>query len=62
MHIIFDFDGILVDSEEYHYLSHKKALKKYGINLSISEYINKGVAVDNIIFYKKLFKNKVAPL
>lgn len=59
MHIIFDFDGVLVDSEECHFLAHKTALKQYGVNLSIKDYINFGVAVDNIVFYRNIFGSEI---
>lgn len=35
--ILFDFDGVLVQSMEDHYLGWKKALKKYGIEMSQEE-------------------------
>jgi len=35
--ILFDFDGVLVQSMEDHYLGWKKALKKYGIEMSPEE-------------------------
>lgn len=36
--IIFDCDGTLVDSEQAYYLALKKALKKYGADVSPEEY------------------------
>lgn len=36
--IIFDMDGVLVETEKYHYQSWKKAFKTKGIHLSESDY------------------------
>ena len=33
---IFDFDGVIVDSEYYHYLSYKKALETLNINFELT--------------------------
>lgn len=55
--VIFDMDGVLVDSEEYHYLSHKKALSEYGVHIDKDFYIKNGVSIENEIFYKKAFND-----
>ena len=36
--IIFDFDGLLADSEPYHYLAYNAVFKKYGHSLDEQEY------------------------
>lgn len=36
--IIFDMDGVLVNTEPVHYQSHLKAFEKYGIHLTEQEY------------------------
>ena len=36
--IIFDFDGLLADSEPYHYLAYNQIFEKYGHSLNKSEY------------------------
>lgn len=47
--ILFDFDGVLVQSMEDHYLGWKKALKKYGIDMSPEElYMMEGQGVKAI--------------
>ncbi len=44
--ILFDFDGVLVQSMEDHYLGWKKALKKFGIDMSPEElYMMEGQGV-----------------
>lgn len=36
--VIFDFDGVLADSEPYHYLAYNEIFEKYGHSLNKSEY------------------------
>jgi HAD superfamily hydrolase (TIGR01509 family) len=36
--IIFDFDGLLADSEKYHYLSYSEVFAKYGHTIDETEY------------------------
>lgn len=36
--VIFDCDGVLIDSEYSHYLSWQKAIQKYGHDLTLDEY------------------------
>ena len=42
--ILFDLDGVLIDSEPLHFEAHKKALEKFGVQLSLEDYMNFGVA------------------
>ena len=36
--VIFDFDGVLVDSERFHYLAYNAVFQKYGHTLDAAEY------------------------
>ena len=36
--VIFDFDGLLADSEPYHYLAYNKVFERYGHSLDKDEY------------------------
>ncbi len=36
--VLFDFDGLLANSEEYHYLSYNEVFKRYGHTLDREEY------------------------
>ena len=54
--ILFDLDGTIIDSEPLHYKSHKYALKKYGIKLTLQDYIKKGVSRNSVEFYKEMAK------
>lgn len=53
--VIWDMDGVLVDSESYHFEAHKKMLASYGITLTKEYYIHHGVAVPVEDFYKEIF-------
>lgn len=49
---IFDFDGVIIDTEKYHYLGWKKAFEFLGVDLSESEYLPlKSTGRDYIIKY-----------
>lgn len=53
--VIWDMDGVLVDSESYHFEAHKKALAEENISLTKEYYIHHGVSIDPQIFYRELF-------
>ena len=54
--VIFDCDGVLVDSEYFHYLSWQLAMQKYGHDLTLDEYCfyvgESGVEVARLIAAK----------
>ncbi|MDQ6985533.1 MAG: hypothetical protein Q9M91_01870 [Candidatus Dojkabacteria bacterium] len=52
--IIFDKDGVIVDSEMIHYRAHKLALKSNEIDLSIQDYKDKGMSRDVRVFYAEM--------
>lgn len=47
--IVFDLDGVLVHTEELHYLTWVEVLKSFGINFSKEEYLNYAGKRENII-------------
>ena len=51
--VIFDMDGVIVDSEPLHFEAHKKALEKFGIELSLEDYMDFGVAQGDDNLYEK---------
>lgn len=53
--VIWDMDGVLVDSEPYHFLAHKQACFEFGITLTEEYYIAHGVSIDVQQFYAKAF-------
>ena len=36
--VVFDFDGLLADSEPYHYLAYNEVFQRYGHSLDKDEY------------------------
>ncbi len=59
--VIWDMDGILVDSESYHFAAHTQALKEYGITLTEEYYKEHGVSVDPQKFYAQAFLDAGKP-
>lgn len=60
--IIFDVDGVLVDSESHHFLAHQMALAEFGVNIDKAFYIAYGVSTDPISFYRKAFHKETLPV
>lgn len=59
--VIWDMDGILVDSESYHFAAHTQAFAEYGLTLTETYYKQHGVSVDPQIFYAKAFADAKKP-
>lgn len=49
--VIFDIDGILIDSERHHEQSHRQALSAYGITVDKTFYISHGVSREPYEYY-----------
>ena len=50
--ILFDLDGVLVDTAKYHYLAWKKLAGRWGLDLSIGDNENlKGVSRVNSLHW-----------
>ena len=45
--IIFDFDGVILDSENSHFIAFNEALKNLNINISEDEYYSKYISLDD---------------
>ena len=45
--IIFDFDGVILDSENSHFIAFNEGLKKLNINISEDEYYSKYISLDD---------------
>jgi len=54
--VIFDMDGVIVDSEYYHYIVEKRILKKIGIDLSFEE-AKKHAGMKTETFFRKILEN-----
>ena len=59
--IIFDMDGVLVDTEPLHYIAWKKVLGKYGYNLTKNEFIIDFVGVGKEICSENMSKKLKIP-
>lgn len=60
--IIFDCDGVLVDSEPLHFAAFKKSLGAEGDSLSEEMYKERYLALDDRGAFQKIFEDKGTPL
>jgi len=59
--VIFDFDGVIVDTEKFHYQAFQNALKPFGIGYSWQEYVKYYIGFDDRDAFKESFKaNRLA--
>lgn len=56
--IIFDFDGVIVDTEPVHLEAFQRVVSGEGLVLDESEYYSKYLAYDDITFFKKFFTDR----
>lgn len=52
--VIFDFDGVITDSEILHYRAFNMALEKYGIEITKKDYYKKYLGLTDLDFFKEL--------
>lgn len=57
--ILFDFDGVIVDTEWLHFLAFNKVLNNFGIKITKSEYLNKYLAYDDKGCFFRVFQEKL---
>jgi len=60
--IVFDFDGIIVDSEPLHYRAFQKALEPLGAGFSWAEYVDKYMGFDDRDAFREAFRAAGIPL
>lgn len=60
--IIFDFDGIIVDSEPMHYEAFQRTLESHGLHFSWEEYCETYIGFDDRDGFKEAFKTGGCPL
>jgi beta-phosphoglucomutase len=57
--VIFDFDGVITDSEVLHLRSFNKVLAQYGVEISTKDYYKEYLGLNDIDCFKALVDNKV---
>jgi beta-phosphoglucomutase family hydrolase len=58
--VIFDMDGVIIDSEPLHYLSDKTLLARLGVEVP-DNYLDKYVGVTNPVMWKEIIKDFAIP-
>ncbi len=56
--VIFDFDGVIVDSEPLHYRAFQKVLKPFGLHFSFDEYLEYYIGFDDRDAFKEAFRQE----
>jgi beta-phosphoglucomutase len=57
--VIFDFDGVITDSEVLHLRSFNQVLAKYGVEISTKDYYKEYLGLSDIDCFKALINKKV---
>ncbi len=60
--VIFDFDGVIVDTEPLHYKTFQKVLEPLGITFSWDEYVDVFMGFDDRDAFIEIFKRAALPL
>ena len=60
--IVFDFDGVIADSEVLHLRAYQQVLAPEGISISNDEYFDKYLGYDDVGVFKALGKDKGVPM
>ena len=60
--IVFDFDGVIADSEMLHLRAYQQVLAPEGISMSNEEYFDKYLGYDDVGVFKAVGKEKGVPM
>jgi beta-phosphoglucomutase len=60
--IVFDFDGVIADSERLHLRSYQEVLAPEGITISDEEYYDRYLGYDDVGVFKALGRDKGVPM
>ena len=60
--IVFDFDGVIANSEPLHLLAFKQALAEDGVELSASEYYERYLGYDDVGMFEALGRDRSLPM
>ena len=57
--VIFDFDGVITDSEVLHLRSFNQVLAQYGVEISTKDYYKEYLGLSDLDCFKALINKKV---
>ena len=60
--VIFDFDGVIADTEPLHYRAFREVLRGRGIDLSQAEYFAKYVGLNDATLLRRILEDRGLPL
>ena len=60
--IVFDFDGVIADSEVLHLRAYQQVLEPEGISISNDEYFERYLGYDDVGVFKAVGKDKNVPM
>ena len=60
--IVFDFDGVIVDTERLHLLAYQDILAPKGITMSAADYFERYLGYDDVGVFKALGKDQDLPM
>ena len=60
--IVFDFDGVIADSERLHLRSYQEVLAPEGVNISTDEYLEKYLGYDDVGVFKAVGRDYGIPM
>ncbi|MEO8679174.1 MAG: HAD family phosphatase [Vicinamibacterales bacterium] len=60
--IVFDFDGVIVDSERLHLRAYQEILAPEGVTLSSDDYFERYLGYDDVGVFKELGKDRGLPM
>ena len=60
--IVFDFDGVIADTEVLHLRAYQQVLAREGITISNDEYFDKYLGYDDVGVFKALGKDRGVPM
>lgn len=55
--VIFDFDGVIADSEPLHLRAFQKTVETLGLGLSVADYYSRYLAYDDKTFFRKFLED-----
>jgi HAD superfamily hydrolase (TIGR01509 family) len=60
--VVFDFDGVIADSEPYHYGAILEAVRPHGVEFSYEHYLDRYIGFDDRDAFREAFREARIPL